>query len=78
MVVGLLATLYLQVRTPQPKANIVSSFPPLIKEQIVTVQAQYTSLDSKSTWAIWLEATTRQGQKWEDAANVKKLQASCM
>ena len=62
-VVGFLATLYLQVRTPQPAANDISQFIASAEgtqEQLVTVQGKVAStprLTRSQRGQFWLEAT---------------------
>jgi competence protein ComEC len=61
-IVGLLATLYLQVRTPQPAANDISKFvsDSIHQEQVVTVHGKVAStprLTRSQRGQFWLEAT---------------------
>ncbi len=74
--VGLLATLYLQARTPQPTADDISKFIAANtsnKEQIVTVQGKVEStprLTRSQKVQFWLEATQLNEVKGEGSANV--------
>lgn len=61
-ILGLLATLYLQVRTPQPAVNDISKFVPANDgtQEIVTVQGKIAStprLTRSQRGQFWLEAT---------------------
>lgn len=69
-VLGLLASFYFQVRTPQPAANDISQFvSAATKEQIVTVQGKVTStprLTRSQRGQFSLEATQLSETKSED------------
>jgi competence protein ComEC len=79
-VVGLLATLYLQARTPQPAVNDISKFVRAAdgknQEQIVTVQGKVAStprLTRSQRGQFWLETTQLDEIKGGDeSANVDR------
>ena len=79
-VIGFLATLYLQARTPQPTANDISKFIPSAEgtqEQLVIVQGKVAStprLTRSQRGQFWLEATQLDKlQGGAETANVNRV-----